>query len=224
MANFSTHVTVAVVASSAAAIAAVNIQLISFDQTLWLILLGTLGGMLPDIDADNSRPVRLLFTILALASVTVVAQAMQYRYEPYWILGAATAAYFAVRYGVFELFNHFTEHRGVFHSLLAAVFFGLLTTFISHDLVHWEVMQSWLNGFFITLGFIVHLLLDECFSVDLTNRRMKKSFGTALKLFHYKNMSVSLLLLAATLALAFNSPSIVPVRQTIDLLHWQVVK
>ncbi len=35
----------------------------------------------------------------------------------------------------------------------------------------------------VTIGYIVHLVLDEIYSVDLKNRKIKKSFGTALKLF-----------------------------------------
>ena len=39
----------------------------------------------------------------------------------------------------------------------------------------------------ITLGYFVHLILDEIYSVDLGNRRMKKSSGTALKFGMFKN-------------------------------------
>jgi hypothetical protein len=36
---------------------------------------------------------------------------------------------------------------------------------------------------FVTLGFIVHLLLDEFYSVDLFGKKLlKSSFGTALQL------------------------------------------
>lgn len=224
MANFKTHVAVAAVASVAASAVAAYVQLISGDQTLWLALLGIIGGMLPDIDASNSRPVRLLFTVLGFLSVIVTAHSLQDHYASHWVLSAATLAYPLTRYGLFSLFNRFTEHRGVFHSLLAAVFFALLATSVTHYFLHWSVLQAWLNGVFIAFGFIVHLLLDELYSVDLTNKRMKKSFGTALKLFHYKNLPASLLLLTATLALVWIAPSTRPLRQALDLLHWQVIK
>jgi hypothetical protein len=35
----------------------------------------------------------------------------------------------------------------------------------------------------VVLGFMSHLLLDEIYSVQITRLRVKKSFGTAIKLF-----------------------------------------
>lgn len=224
MANFKTHVSVTAVASVVAVAAAVHVQLISADQTLWLAFLGTVGGMLPDIDASNSRPVRLLFTVLALMGVCMSAKILQGRYDTYWVLAVSAATYPMIRYGVFRLFNSFTEHRGVFHSLLAAAFFALLAACISHYFLHWSLVQAWLNGLFIAYGFIIHLLLDELYSVDLINKRMKKSFGTAFKLCHYHNLTASLLLLTATLLLAGVAPSTLPLQQAIGLTQWRVIK
>ena len=224
MANFNTHVSVAAVASLAAAGFVAKAQLISFDQVLWLTLLGTVGGLLPDIDAHNSRPTRLLFNLLAVLGAFVAVQVMQGRHESYWVLAAAAVAYLFVRYGVFEIFNRFTEHRGVFHSLLAAVFFALAATCISDYFLHWDAVLAWLNGLIIAFGFVVHLLLDEIHSVDLTNRRMKKSFGTALKVYHYQNIPVSLLLLAATLTLAWFAPKTDRLQKTLATLNWTTIQ
>lgn len=44
-------------------------------------------------------------------------------------------------------------------------------------------------------------------SVNLANARIKKSFGTALKLFSYKNITASALLTICTLALYWITPS-----------------
>ncbi|MGR9114542.1 MAG: metal-dependent hydrolase, partial [Gammaproteobacteria bacterium] len=104
-------------------------------------------------------------------------------------------------------FQKLTVHRGVFHSLLGAIFFGLLTTCISHYFLRWSVLEAWFNGLFLVFGFLVHLCLDELFSVDLANGRMKKSFGTALKLFSYKDIHASIMLFIAVIALFVNAPS-----------------
>jgi hypothetical protein len=224
MANFSTHVSVAALASTVATAIAVNVHLITFNQTLGLVLLGTVGGMLPDIDASNSKPTRLLFHALALLSLSVAAQALKGHLASHWVLGAAAGAYVLMRYGVFRVFNRLTKHRGVFHSILATVFFGLLATSISFELLHGSVLQSWLNGVFIAFGYLVHLLLDECYSVDLTNKRIKKSFGTALKLYHYKNITVSLLMLLCTLALCAIVPAPTPLLKVVQTSHWRVVR
>nr|WP_305907818.1 hypothetical protein [Methylomarinum sp. Ch1-1]MDP4520599.1 hypothetical protein [Methylomarinum sp. Ch1-1] len=111
-------------------------------------------------------------------------------------------------------------HRGVFHSLLAAFFFGLLTTCGSHYILGWNILQSWLNGLFLVIGFVVHLCLDELFSVDLANGRMKKSFGTAFKLFSYKNMTASVLLFISVVALFIVAPPYSHLLQVWQRLHW----
>jgi hypothetical protein len=66
MANFKAHVSIAAAVSSSAAVLAVNAGLVDAFDAPWLAFLGVMGGMLPDIDANNSSPVRLLFNGLAL--------------------------------------------------------------------------------------------------------------------------------------------------------------
>ena len=66
MANFNTHLFTATAASIGAALVAENIHLITPAHIPWLVFLGTLGGLLPDIDANNSKPVKLLFNVLAV--------------------------------------------------------------------------------------------------------------------------------------------------------------
>ena len=41
----------------------------------------------------------------------------------------------------------------------------------------------------VFLGFILHLALDELYSVDLMGRRLKKSWGTAMKFFGKDSVS-----------------------------------
>jgi len=207
MANFQTHVTVAATASTGAAIAAVNAHLTASTNMPWLILLGLIGGLLPDIDADNSRPVRLLFDLLGLVAALSILQAVKKLVASEQALLLAGAGFLVIRFGLFALFNQLTDHRGVFHSLLAACFFALLTTYVCHHFWRCEVLFSWLSGVFVGIGYIVHLLLDECFSVNLTNARMKKSFGTAMKLGNRKNPSATALMLIPTIALGWLSPS-----------------
>ncbi len=216
MANFKTHVSVAAAVCTGAAFMANNAHLISYTQMPWLIFLGIIGGMLPDIDAHNSRPVRLLFNLLGLLAAAAMAQILKpHSLASYYQLVLAAAAYLLVRFGTFALFNQLTVHRGVFHSLLACGFFVFITTGISHYLLHWQVLYAWLNGVFIGMGFIVHLLLDECFSVNLSNARMKKSFGTAFKLYSYNDLTASVLMLACTVAAYWWTPSALPLLKVI---------
>lgn len=208
MANFNTHLSIATAVGLGAALVAVNVHLITNADMPWLIFLSALGGLLPDIDASNSRPVKLLFFVLALMGVAAALDAFRNSYHapyPLWLIAAGT--YLFIRYAMFALFNRFTVHRGVFHSVLAAVFFALLMTCISYHFLHWNISHAWLNGIFIALGFIVHLLLDELYSVDLSNTRMKKSFGTAFKLFSYSNIMASALMIVCTITLYGMAPS-----------------
>ena len=90
--------------------------------------MGTVGGILPDIDADHSIPGRMFFSFFALvvAFLTLFSRAGVYSIVELSILWGVT--YVLVRYVIFKLFARLSVHRGVFHSLLAAVFFGFLTT------------------------------------------------------------------------------------------------
>ncbi len=220
MANFNTHLSIAAAASTGAALICVNVHLIAITDMPWLVFLGTVGGMLPDIDANNSRPVKLLFNVLALMGVATALQVFEGTYSSYRLLSIAAVTYLVIRYGVFSLFNNLTVHRGVFHSVMAAVFFALLIICVSYHFVHWDVLHAWLNGLFIALGFIVHLFLDEFCSVNLSNVRVKKSFGTAMKLFSYNNMTASVLLTICTLALYWIAPSPIPLVNVWEASDW----
>jgi len=206
MANFNTHLSVALGASAGLALLAVNTRVMTVTDAPWMIAFGAIGGMLPDIDSGHSTPIKLFFTTLAILTLLAVVEVFKNRYPAHWLLLIAAASYLIVRYGVLSLFDRFTSHRGVFHSLLTAVFFCLLMVCIACYLLRWDNLHSWLSGLFIGFGFIVHLLLDEVYSVDLSNRRMKKSFGTALKLYSYKNLPASALMTACTLALVWITP------------------
>ena len=39
-----------------------------------------------------------------------------------------------------------------------------------------------LVAIFVFVGALTHLILDECYSVDLANNRLKASFGSAIKI------------------------------------------
>jgi membrane-bound metal-dependent hydrolase YbcI (DUF457 family) len=210
MANFNTHLSIALAASVGSALVAVNIHLITSADMPWLIFLGTFGGLLPDIDASNSRPVKLLFFVLSLMGVATALHLFKNNYAPYPLLMIIVGTYLFIRYALFAFFNRLTVHRGVFHSLLAALFFALLMTCISYYFLDWDILHAWLNGIFIALGFIVHLLLDELYSVDLSNSRMKKSFGTAFKLCSYRNMTASALMAVCTIILYWMAPTPLP--------------
>lgn len=210
MANFNVHLSVAATASSVVAVLGVNLNVVDVSHAPWLVFLGIIGGMLPDIDAVNSKPVRLLFNVLALLSATAVLSALKNYVASYQLLLFAAAIYWLTRYFVLASLARFTVHRGIFHSVLALLFFALLMVCISDYAFKQNAIYAWLNGFFLGFGFLVHLLLDEIYSVDLSNRRIKKSFGTALKLINYKNLPSSALMMLLTIFFYWATPSSLP--------------
>jgi membrane-bound metal-dependent hydrolase YbcI (DUF457 family) len=150
-----------------------------------------LAGMLPDLDSDSGVPVRETMTFAAAVVPMLMIdrfQAMGWSHET--IVLAGGLLYFGVRFGVSALIKRYTVHRGMWHSLPAAAIFGLLAFLICscEDMT----LRLFKTGA-VVLGFMTHLILDEIWAVDLKNFRLKKSFGTALKLWGKKrwaNVSV----------------------------------
>lgn len=207
MANFKTHITVAAGASGLLATLCLGAQLANPAQVLALAAAGTLGGILPDVDSDNSTPIKLVFTSLAgiLAFMALFGQADSWSLLELWLLWAGV--YAAVRYPLMRLFTEWTVHRGIFHSIVAALLFCFTTTTLSYHVFDAERGFAWLAGFFVFFGFVVHLALDEIYSVDFMGRRLKKSFGTALKLLNFQDMKSSAGLVMVTLLVFLLTPS-----------------
>lgn len=198
MANFKTHLFVASGLSGVAAIACMKAGVVPAIETPVLLGLGAFGGLLPDIDSDHSVPIKISFNLLAFALAFLVMFLFVGRYTVIELAAIWLGVFLGVRYLVLELFIHFTVHRGAIHSLLAGAFFALCAVSLSHHLFSKPYPISWVYGAFTGFGFVVHLLLDELFSVDLLNRRLKSSFGSALKPVSLKQWRATLLLALAT--------------------------
>jgi hypothetical protein len=65
---------------------------------------------------------------------------------------------------------------------------------------------SWLAAVFMFVGYITHLTLDEIYSVDVMDTRIKSSFGTALKLFDRRHVYASAAMAGAVVAAIMLSP------------------
>ncbi|MBN2701214.1 MAG: metal-dependent hydrolase [Methylohalobius sp. ZOD2] len=208
MANFRTHLIGATLVSGAAVTATIAVELAPIDQSPTLMGLGMAGGILPDIDADNSTPVRLAFSLLGLicAFLAIFYALEHFRFSIGELFVLGLGAFLLIRYGIFEFFLRLTEHRGVFHSLLAVACFTLAGASASFNLFSFPPQLAWLHGLLLGMGYLTHLILDELFSVDLSNSRLKRSFGTALKLFHYRDLKASLLMGMVTLGLTATTP------------------
>jgi membrane-bound metal-dependent hydrolase YbcI (DUF457 family) len=180
-------------------------------QVILYFVLGAVGSLLPDMDSDKSVPLRFAFTLasilLAFACMFLLCDVFPSVAELVLIW---VACFLSVRWLVFYLLGVLTDHRGLFHSVPAALLAGLLTCAAFHHGLDFPPLDAWLSGLFVCFGYLVHLLLDELYSVNLFGYRPRRSLGTALKLLRRDRPLTSLLLYAA-LPLAFvASPSSEP--------------
>ncbi len=206
MANFQTHFYVAttVTGGTAAGLFAGGIGN-EHDAARWL-LLGAIGGLLPDIDADNSRPVRIGFTVLAIvlafqAMLMLSSHVPAWQYALVWI-----GVFLAVRFGLFEAFTRWTRHRGVIHSIPMGLVLALVVVVAADQWEYRTETMAWLDGGFLLFGFLIHLVLDELYAVDLTGAKLKQSFGSALKLGSWRAPMMTFALYVAIGWLYWHAP------------------
>lgn len=206
MANFATHLGVGTITSGMAATLAVATEMIGQGDIMILALAGALGSVLPDIDLKDSRSSRIIFFALGLFFSFVVLFSVVSRYSiaELWIIWIGS--FLAVRYVGHYMFHNFAVHRGVFHSVLAAIFWLFLTAAIFHHGLNFDPRICWLAGIFMFFGYLVHLLLDEVYSVDFNGNRVKRSFGTAMKLVEYRNIPASFMMGIAAAGVFFLTP------------------
>ena len=216
MANFRTHISVAAVGGAALAFLGSQAQWWPASQALLIGVLTAFGGILPDIDADRSRSIRLIFSLLSVPALVLGVILLQDWLSPGSLLMACGGIYLAVRYVSSAVFAHLTVHRGVWHSLLAGALCGMTAVVTSFQLLAQSAWFAWSHGLAIVVGFVIHLTLDELYSVDLEGARLKRSFGTALKLADCRRPLASLLMLIATLTLV---PWLPPWADLWELLH-----
>ena len=210
MANFTTHIAVGTVVSGAAATLTLAANVISQESLVAVTMAGVVGSVLPDIDLKESRPSRALFAGLAvfLSFCVLFAVANRYSIAEMWIAWLGTLAF--VRYPVHAAFHRFSYHRGIWHSLLAGAMFWFLTAFVYNRLLGYHEGVAWLAGGFLFIGFLTHLILDEIYSVDVFDTRLKASFGTAVKLYDYKHVGDSAVVAAMCVAAFLVTPPAAP--------------
>ena len=206
MANFNTHLGVAAVGSGMLATLCLQVGFVDAKDALLLASAGVIGGILPDIDLHYSHPSRILFSLLGIVMAFLWVFSAENHLSVIELWGAGLGIYLFMRFPVWALFQKFTVHRGSVHSIAAALLFCFSTVAISFHFFARPAFTSWLIGLFIFLGFILHLVLDEIYSVDFMGHRLKRSFGTALKLFDFKERISSVVLAVSILLMWFFTP------------------
>jgi len=141
------------------------------------------SGMLPDLDSDYGVPLRetMAFTAATIPMLLIHRlAAIGLDHDQMVLLGVSI--YLFIRFGVTNMIRKYTVHRGMFHSIPAGLTFAgvafLLTGGDNVDVRYYKA-----GG--VLAGFMSHLLLDEIYSIEWKSGRyrLKKSFGTAMKLW-----------------------------------------
>ena len=186
MANFPTHIAVGTIVSGALATVTVAADMVAPENVVAVTLAGVLGSVLPDIDLKDSRPSRAMFAGLAVFFSFAVLFSLERKYSIAEMLILWMGTLVSVRYVGKEVFFHFSYHRGIWHSLLAmcsAPSSPPGSTAAARPRRRRGLAGRRLHG---------HRLphppdLDEIYSVDVMDTRIKASFGTALKLVDTKH-------------------------------------
>ena len=202
MANFPTHIAVGTVVSGALATVTMAADLVAPENIVAVTLAGVLGSVLPDIDLKDSRPARAMFAGLGVFFSFAVLFSLERKYSIAEMLVLWLGTLLFVRYVAKEIFFRISYHRGIWHSLLAMVFCAVLTAVIYSRLLQRDEGVAWLAAGFMAIGFLTHLILDEIYSVDVMDTRIKASFGTALKFVDSKHWGHTTAM-AAAVVLAF---------------------
>jgi len=141
------------------------------------------SGMLPDLDSGPGIPLKESVAFAA----AVVPMLMIHRFQQMGLpieamILAGAGIYLAIRFGLAWILQHYSVHRGMFHSLPAAVIAGQITFLVFGAE---QPLRRYCIASAVVLGFLTHLVLDEIWSVKLGmfGPKFKKSFGTALKFY-----------------------------------------
>jgi len=195
MANFHTHLNISAFGSAVGSGMMFYSGLTTKPESVLLFSAGIIGGILPDIDSDNSTPVKIMKYIFA----NLISFFILFKYIGIYPIGNLILIWilsFVSSLFIFSIFNRLTHHRGMFHSIPAAFIAWFSFSLLFYYVFHYNYLISWYFGMFVFGGYIIHLVLDEIYSVDLSNAKIKRSFGSALKLFNkdYKIVTIFYLL------------------------------
>ncbi|MBU2534222.1 MAG: metal-dependent hydrolase [Alphaproteobacteria bacterium] len=206
MANFATHIGVGTVVCGALATMTLAADVIAPENLIAVTLVGVLGSVLPDIDLKDSRASRAMFSGLAVffSFCVLFTNAARFSIAELWLLWLGS--FLLVRYAAEALFHRFSYHRGIWHSIVAGLFFWFLTAIVFYYVMNVHEGVAWLAGGFMFIGYMTHLILDEVYSVNILGQRLKRSFGSAMKLFDASKPSDSALIATLAVILFLLSP------------------
>jgi membrane-bound metal-dependent hydrolase YbcI (DUF457 family) len=186
MASFRAHVSLGI---ASGILGAIGLLSLAFSDELGFIsivfVVAVLGSIMPDMDSDSGVPFHVTFGSFSLVAAALVGLSL-YHETPLiwerillWTVGTFALIYLVVGY----CFKRFTRHRGMAHSLPAALLAGLVTFFLA---VHFSFtdMEAFVFAMAMIAGYLGHLVLDELYAAvnfHGTPFIPNKALGSALK-------------------------------------------
>lgn len=194
MASFRAHFSVGILLGIGAIAGIVSFALAdSSSFFLAVFVAAVVGGIMPDMDSDSGIPYHVTFGVLScIAASLAFLHVMQITSHDYQLLiGWPIGAAFLVWVVVGSAFKKLTRHRGMAHSIPAAMLSGLVT-FIVAQKYGFEELDAYLLAVSLTIGYLGHLVLDEVYAAvnfHGTPFIPNKAFGSALKFFSQSKLA-----------------------------------
>ncbi|MDR2344917.1 MAG: metal-dependent hydrolase [Planctomycetaceae bacterium] len=186
MGNFQQHITCSTLTGI---VIGTGVYYSGFPISVGLVSVGlcSMAGMLPDIDSSSSRSFHeCIYFAAGLCAVMIVERMRFFGFDHNAIILSGGTAFLFVRFAIGGLVKKLTVHRGMFHSIPAAILTGELIFCLSSG----EFGERIVKSLAITVGYLSHLILDEICSIDHDGKKIKfkQSFGTALKFYDSKHI------------------------------------
>ena len=206
MAGYKAHMAFGMVTGLAVSTAAVGLSAVVIWFSPLVFLATVFGAFIPDLDSDTGLPLKILLTVLSIVGAVMVGY---YFFQAgadslLTIVGFPLTAALFIYYVFGGIFKKLTHHRGIFHSIPAAIL-SILITFSVLQPFHFNLNVMMMISLAVGIGYLSHLVLDELNStVNLGGIPFipNKAIGTALK-FYSNNMVINGALYTTILVLGY---------------------
>lgn len=187
MASFRSHVSLGIASGILGAGGLISLAFFNVPSFLSVVFVAAvLGSVLPDMDSDSGIPYHVSFGSFALVAA-VLSGSSVYHETPHdlWRIALWTGGAFLFVYVVVGFFfRRFTIHRGMAHSLPAALLAGLAAFFLAAHF-SFSDMEAFILAVAMMVGYVGHLILDELYAAvnfHGTPFIPNKALGSALKI------------------------------------------
>ncbi|SLM32136.1 conserved membrane hypothetical protein [Desulfamplus magnetovallimortis] len=186
MSGFKTHLMGGMAAGAAVSTGYILLKpgLLNPTQLTAVFVIGTIGGLLPDLDSDTGKPLAIVFGLLSVIIPVAFLDDVSKHFTatPEFLVSYFVLSYFFINHAVCEVIKRITVHRGIMHSIPFALLCGeaAFLMFIPSG-----TNMAIAAGIAVFSGCITHLVLDELNSIVWKFRFIpviKSSIGSALKL------------------------------------------